>query len=85
MSIYVHRQNWDWKPATGKVKKEPQKCPRCNNDVQYFLVYDGDGLGLPGIWTLKMKQHYAFKCPICPNFVPVAKEEAKALISGSAP
>ena len=81
MSVYVDRHNWDWKPVPGNVKKKPQACPRCNNQVQYFLAYDGDGWGFPGIWTFKLKQHYAFKCPICPNFEPLAKEEAKALLA----
>ena len=60
MSVYVDRHNWDWKPVPGNVKKKPQACPRCNNQVQYFLAYDGDGWGFPGIWTFKLKQHYAF-------------------------
>ena len=81
MSVYVDRHNWDWKPVPGNVKKKPQACPRSNNQVQYFLAYDGDGWGFPGIWTFKLKQHYAFKCPICPNFEPLAKEEAKALLA----
>ena len=84
MSVYVDQYNWKWKPAPGNVKKKPQTCPRCKNQVQYFLAYDGDGWGFPGIWTFKLKQHYAYKCPICPNFEPLAKEEAKALLARGA-
>jgi len=83
MSIYVDRYQWDWKPVAGSIRRAQQVCPRCRNQVQYFLAYDGDGYGLPGILTFKLKQHYAFKCPICPNFDKVAKEEAKSIIRRS--
>ena len=80
MGVYASRYKWDWKPIAGSVQSEEKICPRCKNHVRYFLAYDGDGYGFPGIWTFKLKQHYAFKCPVCPNFESVEKREAKSII-----
>ena len=77
MSIYVDRHNWDWTPVRRNLEKSSQVCPRCNNQVKYFLAFDGEAWGFLGVWTFKRKQHYAFKCPICPNFEPVAKQEGR--------
>lgn len=80
MSVYANRNEWNWTPVPGPFKQKVQCCPRCNNQVQYVLAYDGEGWGFPGMWTYKLKQHYAYKCPICPNFEPVSKDEAKSII-----
>ncbi len=76
-----YRYHHDWRPVKGSILRDIQICQRCKNEVRYLLVYDGDGIGFPGIWTYKLKQYYAFKCPICPSFEEVTKEEAQYLIN----
>lgn len=80
MSVYSNRYQWNWRPVAGDIRRVTQLCPRCRNSVEYFLAYDGEGYGLPGLLTFNLKQHYAFKCPICPNFEYLANEEARSII-----
>jgi hypothetical protein len=82
MTIRMQRYDFEWKEVKGVRKKTMQVCPRCQNNVEYFLASDGDGIGFPGIWTYKYSKVYAYKCPICPNFEEVQKEVAKAIIKG---
>lgn len=82
MTVNLYRYHANWKEVKGSHKREKQICPRCNNEVQYALVTDGDGFGFPGIWTYKYSKYYAFKCPICPNYEDVTNEVAKAIIKG---
>ena len=72
----------NWKPVKGNYTQAKKICPRCNNNVSYELAWDGDGYGMPGIWTFKYNKIYVFKCPICPNFEPLSKESAKAILKG---
>ena len=83
MAVYSTRYSADWKLVKGNFTKSKQLCSRCNNEVSYQLVWDGDGIGMPGIWTLKYKKYYAFKCPICPQFEPVSAETVKAVMKDS--
>lgn len=69
-----------WRKVNGDIKTEPMVCPRCKNSVQYELVTDGDGIGFPGLFTIKYKRHYAYKCPICPSLKLVSNEEAKSIM-----
>jgi hypothetical protein len=82
MTININRLNNEWKAVKGNFTKEETVCPRCNNRVAYILSYDADGFGMPGILTFKYNKHYAYKCPICPNFEAVSTEVAKAIING---
>jgi hypothetical protein len=82
MGVNVYRNYNEWKPAKGGYQREASLCPRCHNMTEYTLVWDGSGIGLPGIWTFKYNKQYALKCPICPNFEPVSNEVAEALIKG---
>lgn len=79
---YVYRNELEWKRVRGDHQKEEQVCARCNNKVRYFLAFDGNEVGLLGILTYKYAVHYAYKCPICPNFEEVSKEVAKAIMKG---
>jgi len=58
-------------------------CPRCNNDVEYFLAWDSTGgFGLFPPLMVETGKIYAYKCPICPNFDLISNEVAKAIIKG---
>ncbi len=80
MSIYTYRSQHEWTPVSPKKVRKLSKCIRCANNVQYVLAYDGDAWGFPGIWTKKLKEKYAWVCPICPNFIEITKAEAKAIL-----
>lgn len=82
MTYNVYRNTPEWKPAKVPALRPSAVCPRCHNTVQYSLVWDGDGFGFPGLLTFKYNKHYAFKCPICPNFEPVSPAVAEALLKG---
>jgi hypothetical protein len=62
-----------WRAVKGEHKKELKPCPRCSNNVHYYLAYD--------VVDFFFKI-YAYKCPICPNFEPIPKELATAIIKG---
>ena len=79
MDTYI-RYEFKWKPVKGNFTQEKKKCPRCHNEVKYFLAWDGEGLGF-GAWTLiHTKKAYAYKCPICPNYEPLMNEVVKAIM-----
>lgn len=81
--IRVTRYKPDWKPVKANIRKEPQVCERCNNNVQYLLVYSGGlGLNLSNWFESRSDKLYAFKCPICPRTEPISTELANALIKG---
>jgi hypothetical protein len=84
MSVYSQRFNWDWKLVPSVKRGAISTCPRCNNNVDYVLAYDGDGIGFPGLLTYKRKQFFCFKCPICPHFEPITKEQGLSLLNGLA-
>lgn len=83
MGIYSNRTHWNWTPVAGDIKKPQHICPRCKNAVQYFLAYDGDSYGLLGFLKIKSKQFYSYKCPICPNYESIDKNEAKFIIESN--
>lgn len=84
MAIYSTRYDHVWKDVKENIEKnELEECPRCHNEVRYKLVWDSGGIGLAGVTLINTNKIYAYKCPICPNFVPVDKEVAKALIARS--
>jgi hypothetical protein len=80
--VYVERNYYEWKKEKGEHRKPLATCVRCNNQVQYVLCSDGDGIGFPGIWTFKYNKTYAFVCPICPHHEIISKELARAIIKG---
>lgn len=82
MSISTTHYNFKWKQVKGNYLKAKQVCPRCNNEVQYSLVWDGEGIGIAGFNLVNTKRAYAYKCPICPNFEVVSNEVAKAILKG---
>lgn len=82
MGVYTYRAHHEWTPVEPKRVRRIEKCNRCGNTVQYFLAYDGDAWGFPGLWTKKLKQKYAWVCPVCPNFSELSKSEAKIIIEG---
>lgn len=82
MTWNTTRYNFEWKPVKGDFKKAKHVCPRCNNDVSYFLAWDAEGIGIGGFNLINTKKVYAYKCPICPNFEPVLNEVAKAILKG---
>lgn len=84
MSVNIQRNYNEWKVAKTTYRRESAKCPRCNNFTQYQLVWDADGIGMPGILTFKYNKQYALKCPICPNAEPISKEVAEAILRGGA-
>lgn len=80
MAVYIYSHAPNWKQDKDKIKKEvKQICPRCNNSVNYELVWDSESIGIAGLQLLNLKKYYAFKCPICPNFEPLTSEVVKAL------
>ncbi len=72
----------EWKDVKGRFTRDYGPCPRCKNDIPFKLVYEGDGIGFPGIWTFKYNKFYAFKCQICPHYFDIPVEVAKAIIKG---
>jgi hypothetical protein len=80
MAIYTYDSQPNWKKdKDGIKKKEKQVCSRCNNNVQYELVWDAEGVGFAGIQLINFKKYYAFKCPICPNIEPLTNEIVYAI------
>jgi hypothetical protein len=84
MSVNIQRNYKEWKAAKTTFRREAARCPRCNNVTQYQLVWDADGIGMPGILTFKYNKQFALKCPICPNVEPISKELAEAILEGGA-
>jgi phage FluMu protein Com len=84
VSVNIQRNFSEWKVAKTSYRREAEKCPRCNNVTHYQLVWDADGIGLPGILTFKYNKQYALKCPICPNVNAISKEVAEAIMRGGA-
>lgn len=82
MAIYTTSYKFNWKPVKGNVPKKHMTCPRCNNEVDYFLAWDGEGMGIGGATFLTFKKAYVYKCPICPNYEELSQEVAKAIIKG---
>ncbi len=82
MGVYTSRYDYQWTPYEPQKKLPAQECPRCNNQVSLFLAYDGDAWGFPGLWTYKLKQHFAWVCPICPYRIDLSRAEAKKIIRG---
>lgn len=82
MGYHRYKTQHEWKDVKGDHTKDYGSCPRCNNNIPFKLVYEGDGIGFPGIWTIKYNKFYAFKCQICPHFVEIPTEVAKAIMKG---
>ena len=72
----------NWKKVEGNFKKESQNCPRCNNNVQYELCYESEGIGFGSAVLFATKKYYVYKCPICPSIEPISTEVAKAIMKG---
>ena len=82
MGMYVNSYSANWRKVKGNFKSSKQLCPRCNNQVEYDLCSDSEGVGFGGIVMFATKTYYVYKCPICPNIEPVSNEVAKAIIKG---
>ncbi len=82
MTMNTTRHGFEWKPVKGNYKKEKQVCARCKNEVNYFLAWDAEGIGIGGFNLINTRKAYAYKCPVCPNFEPVLNEIAKAILKG---
>ena len=82
MAIYTTSYKADWKKVKGNYKKEKQICERCNNEVQYELCKENEGIGFGAVVLIATKNFYVYKCPICPNIEPIANEVAKAIMKG---
>ena len=82
MGRYVTRHTFNWKAVKGDIPKKSMVCPRCNNQVDYFLAWDGEGVGI-GNLILATNKAYVYKCPICPNYEEISQQFAKALIKDS--
>jgi len=80
--INIYRSRHDWKPVNGGSRTKAVLCPRCKNEVEYYLAWDGTGWGVPGIFTIAITKVYAFKCPICPCYEELSAEVAKAIVKG---
>ena len=69
-------RDFNWKVVKNS-KTSSRMCPRCNNQVEYQLVKDSEGIGI-GMWTLiPIVTRYALKCPICPHAEEVSRKVAK--------
>jgi len=55
-------------------------CPRCNNNVDFVLVYDKTGIGFFDKMLITTKTHYALHCPICLYYDDILKSVCKNLI-----
>jgi len=82
VAIHTNKYQPEWKKVPGNYKKESVICPRCNNKVNYELVFESEGIGFGGIVLLATKKYYAYKCPICTNFDIIPTELAKAIMKG---
>lgn len=78
MPIYISRTP-QWK-SIANSKRVNKRCPRCNNIVDFELVFDVEGLGIEStIFFLKTKKFYAIHCPICVHYEVVSKKAANEL------
>jgi len=69
-------RDFNWKVVKNS-KTTSRLCPRCNNQVEYQLVKDSEGIGI-GMWTLiPIVNRYALKCPICPEAEEITRGVAK--------
>ena len=57
-----------------------ENCVACCKSVNALL----GSMSLKEKFQVVLNQKGQFKCPICPNFEPLAKEEAKALLARGA-
>jgi hypothetical protein len=80
--MMYERNYYKWKRAKGNHAKPKQRCPRCNNEVNFELLYDGPGLAFGTLQFFTYPNVHAYKCPICPYFEPISKELAPAIIKG---
>lgn len=78
MPVVIYNYAPQWKKAKGNRLGAEETCPRCRNRVHYFLAYVCDS-----ILFVEHNKHYAFKCPICPNFEQISKELANAIMRGN--
>lgn len=69
-----------WRQVSHGYPRKKQVCPRCGNEVEYVLVMDYSEFGLFWPLAIKYNKHYAYKCPICPNYDLIPNELAKAII-----
>lgn len=78
MPIYISRTpQWKSLPNSKRVNKQ---CSRCNNIVDFELVYDVEGIGVENtIFFITTKKFYAIHCPICVHYEAVSKKAAKEL------
>ena len=78
--IRIYKETYNWKPVKGSLPTKTTLCPRCNNQTEYFLAWDANEFGFPGIFTVATSKLYAYKCPICPAYEKLSVEIAKAII-----
>lgn len=79
----IYNYTYNWKPVKGNFPKKQILCPQCNNTTEYFLAWDGNEFGFPGLFTVTTSKVYAYKCPICPAYEELSAEIAKAIIKGN--
>jgi hypothetical protein len=58
----------------------PKICPRCNNNVDFVLVYDKIGITVLGLWLVPTKIIYALHCPICRHYEDISKLDRNNLM-----
>jgi ribosomal protein S27AE len=78
---YVYNNTYNWKPVEKVVQTKRMLCPRCHNAAEFFLAWDGNGIGIPGLFTFATSKVYAYKCPICPAYEEVSAQVAKAIMN----
>ncbi len=82
MAIYIKDNKFNWRPVKGHNLTKHTTCSRCNNEVDFFLAWDGNSLGIGGISLFTLNKIYVYKCPICPNYEEISQQYAKALMQG---
>lgn len=68
---------WEVVKGSKQIKKV---CPRCNNEVNFNLVYDHDTITWFDIPLFKTKTHYAIHCPVCIYTETISKPDRLILI-----
>jgi hypothetical protein len=77
---FVYNYTYHWKPVKKVIKTKRMLCLRCHNSAEFFLAWDSNGIGIPGLFTLPTSKVYAYKCPICPCYEEVSAEVAKGIM-----
>lgn len=68
-----------WKPVLSS-KRVHKQCPRCNNFVDFALVFDVEGIGFENtVFFIRTNKFYAIRCPICVHYEGISKQAVKGL------